>query len=233
MAYQLQHGFKTEQPSFNALDCALEYNVREFGIAVDGGAYFGGVAQILAKKFHGVFAFEPNIDFVKVLRKNVSNLDNVRVFDVGLGDKNETVDFVRVHEVGCHVAVDSLLNVVSPGETKMTMSAPLIKLDDIALPRLDFLKLDLEGYETKAIFGAEETIKKFRPVVMVENIFKITIASPSALAAWEQGEQTNVQMKSGYWRRYSEESPTDVLLQWGYRLVGKFDQLDDVLVYDI
>ncbi len=236
MAFQLQHGFDTEQPSGDALEVSLQH-VKEFGLAVDGGAYLGGVAKILAQKFRGVYAFEPNIKCLPSLRENIKDrsLENVCVFDVGLGDKRETVEFTRLYTVGCHVDPGLQLQVFIPGSkesSRETLPFEIIKLDDLNLPRLDFLKLDLEGYETKAIIGAEETIKKFKPVIMVENIYKLIITSSTALAQWRQGEQTDIKMKSGYWRRYSEESPTAVLLRWGYRLIGKFDQLDDVLVYD-
>jgi hypothetical protein len=36
------------------------------------------------------------------------------------------------------------------------------------LPRLDFFKLDVEGYEVPALAGALETIKKHRPWIWVE-----------------------------------------------------------------
>jgi len=229
MAYLLQHGFDTDQPSGPAFEVSLQH-VKEFGLAIDGGAYIGGVTQLLAKKFSSVYAFEPNT--FNILKENTTRLDNVLVFDVGLGDKREIVDFIRLDSVGCHVDPHLNIKAVTAEGSDGTLSVEIIKLDDLNLPRLDFLKLDLEGYETKAIFGAEGTIKKFNPVIMVENIFKTVVQDATAREMWMQGEQTNVLMKSGYWRRYSEESPTDVLLRWGYRLIGKFEQLDDVLVYD-
>jgi hypothetical protein len=41
-------------------------------------------------------------------------------------------------------------------------------IDAMALPRLDFFKLDVEGYEIPALTGALETIKKHRPWIWVE-----------------------------------------------------------------
>jgi Methyltransferase FkbM domain len=41
----------------------------------------------------------------------------------------------------------------------------------IALPdfgALDFLKLDLEGYETDALEGCVDQLKRYRPVVLIE-----------------------------------------------------------------
>ncbi|MNT11699.1 hypothetical protein D3C72_1465930 [compost metagenome] len=45
----------------------------------------------------------------------------------------------------------------------------LITLDSLNLPRVDFIKMDVEGMEVAALLGAEKTIQKFRPLLFVEN----------------------------------------------------------------
>jgi hypothetical protein len=44
----------------------------------------------------------------------------------------------------------------------------VVSIDDMALPRLDFFKLDVEGYEVPALLGAYKTIEKHRPWIWVE-----------------------------------------------------------------
>lgn len=41
-------------------------------------------------------------------------------------------------------------------------------IDCLGLEQLDFIKLDVEGYETKAINGGMNTITKCRPVIVLE-----------------------------------------------------------------
>ena len=42
-------------------------------------------------------------------------------------------------------------------------------IDDLKLEKLDFIKLDIEGYEQFAILGGLESIKKFKPVITLES----------------------------------------------------------------
>jgi FkbM family methyltransferase len=48
---------------------------------------------------------------------------------------------------------------------------PVMRLDDLDLesPRLDWIKIDVEGAEAKVLAGAEQTIRRFRPRLLVEN----------------------------------------------------------------
>ena len=45
-----------------------------------------------------------------------------------------------------------------------------VALDEFNLPRVDFIKLDVEGMELEALHGAEKTIKGSRPILLVEKI---------------------------------------------------------------
>jgi FkbM family methyltransferase len=46
----------------------------------------------------------------------------------------------------------------------------LLTIDSLALQRLDFLKLDVEGMELEALAGASQTIQRCKPAILVEVI---------------------------------------------------------------
>jgi hypothetical protein len=56
---------------------------------------------------------------------------------------------------------------VRPIENAQTIEAPLTTIDkmveELRLPKVDFIKMDIEGAEQKAIAGAKKTIAAYRP----------------------------------------------------------------------
>jgi hypothetical protein len=51
-----------------------------------------------------------------------------------------------------------------------TVAIEKITIDALSLPRVDLIKLDIEGMELEALQGATETIARSRPIFLVESI---------------------------------------------------------------
>ena len=54
--------------------------------------------------------------------------------------------------------------------TENTAEVRKVTIDELDLPRVDFIKLDVEGMELEALAGAEKTITSRRPILLVERI---------------------------------------------------------------
>ena len=54
--------------------------------------------------------------------------------------------------------------------TSKTVAIQRISIDALCLPRVDFIKLDVEGMELEALEGARQTIERSRPIFLVESI---------------------------------------------------------------
>lgn len=54
--------------------------------------------------------------------------------------------------------------------TDNTVLVRKMTLDELNLPRADFIKIDIEGMEMEALSGARETINKYHPVLLIEKI---------------------------------------------------------------
>lgn len=138
----------------NSLPIILEH-IKEGDWVVDGGAFIGDHTRAYldrVKNSGRVFAFEPNPKAFECL---VHNCPEARCEPFGLSDLDGGAGMLENENSGASKLVN--------GDSVM-----LVRLDDYKLPKLDFLKLDVEGYELKALRGAEETIDIHRPVMWIE-----------------------------------------------------------------
>jgi FkbM family methyltransferase len=126
-------------------------------VAVDAGAHVGFWSYYLALGFGAVHAFEPSELFAQCFERNV-RAKNVVLHRVALGDEEKTVALeVDAQNTGA--------THVRPGAAG---EVPMRTLDGYRLDEVDFLKVDVEGYERQVLEGARETLVRCRPVVIVE-----------------------------------------------------------------
>ena len=129
------------------------------GLALDIGANVGLWSRSLCKNFRTVLAFEPVAMFRECLLRNVV-ADNLQVKDFALGDKQTRATMIITEGNTGHTHIDPAT--LGTGETEV------YRLDDLDLDTVDYIKMDCEGYEYRILQGAEATIKRCRPVVVVE-----------------------------------------------------------------
>jgi FkbM family methyltransferase len=157
------------------IEAAMPY-VKLFRHAVDVGAHSGMWARVLLHYFNKLTAFEPMPAHIECFFRNVPMDDRVMLHEVALGDRTGMVTLhtaegstgnTRVQNDGERTAKPYSKEAVvfaNPGEAMM------MRLDDCELVDtvVDFIKVDCEGYEYFVLKGGEETIKRTRPVIIVE-----------------------------------------------------------------
>lgn len=126
--------------------------------AVQAGGNVGVWAAHLAKSFETVMTAEPDATNYECLKRNVPA--NVVHRQAGFAAETGTTLVNKVKgNAGAH-----FISGVTPGFGEI----PIITIDSMNLSACDLLILDIEGSEPAALYGAEQTIRKFRPVVMFE-----------------------------------------------------------------
>lgn len=168
---------------YHKLEAALRY-VKRRRCALDIGAHVGLWAMHLAKEFETVIGFEPVADHLECLRLNMAGIKNYQVYDCALGDQDAVVG-MRIFETSTGSS-----QVEEKGEGII-----LRRLDDFALDMVDFIKIDVEGYEYFVVKGGEWTIKTHRPVIILE---QKPMRNPA---------------KSSYGR--AQHDARDLLVSWG------------------
>ena len=148
------------------------------GIVLDVGAHAGQFTKLFAAmvpKGH-VHAFEPGSYALSILRtvKSFRRLSNVTVHAYGLGDSSMAgILNIPIKESG---SVGFGLSFVGDPQhlKQQTVTEDIIirRLDEVVVqhgvPRVDFIKLDIEGSEMRMLFGARETLSQFSPAIFIE-----------------------------------------------------------------
>lgn len=112
------------------------------------------------------YAFEPLPHMAEALQKDYPE---VRVFNCALSDHVGSATFYHVQDME---AWSGLEKQDYPKEAEVNeFEVELKPLDDILGPdvHIDFLKVDVEGAEHQVLKGAEEVLRRCRPVVLFEH----------------------------------------------------------------
>lgn len=128
---------------------------------IDAGACFGDTAVDFAQtvgEAGRVYCFDPVETHLQIVNANVTQngLRNVLIFPTGLGDREKRGPLVP----GC----------VDPGFANVEASAVRSLnglMAETTLPRVDFIKMDIEGHELAALRGAEAVLRAFRPKLAI------------------------------------------------------------------
>jgi FkbM family methyltransferase len=147
----------------HAIENYIPYHRRN--LVVQGGGWQGVYPRLLANTFKKVYTFEPHPDNFKCLTINC-DLDHIIKMQCALNDVNTQLTLEETLSTGQHrVTHDFAYPMALTGRTLLIQS---VSIDSLNLPECDFIMLDLENHEPKALLGAVQTISKFKPVISLE-----------------------------------------------------------------
>lgn len=150
-------------------DAAYKY-VKRWRRALDIGANVGIFSRDFANRFVEVVAFEPVPSARECLTLNVPA--NVLIEPYAVLDKPGILKmYPTIENCGGSFICDHP-QVVSGSRVQPTpddmIEVPARSIDSYVFDAVDLIKLDIQGAEFLAIVGARETIKRHRPVILVE-----------------------------------------------------------------
>lgn len=163
-------------------------------VVFDIGGHSGQYAKLLARiaKRGRVYSFEPSSYACSILRfaVRVNGLTNIVVVPKGLGDKpssltlNTPLKPKGTFRFGlAHMSEFRESGPVHREEVALTTIDHFAA--DEGLQRLDFIKIDVEGWEMRILEGGATTIGYFRPVMLIELVDQhLARASDSLEAVW-------------------------------------------------
>jgi len=165
-------------------------------IIVDGGANIGTFALFCAK--HGakkVYAFEPIQIVYDNLKENIvlNGFEKCIIpIKKALGDKKEDV-FISFNE---HSDMSASIGFEDNIHSKERIQ--IVPLDSVVSGRVDFIKLDIEGYENEALKGSKNILKTFEPTLSICAYHKIDDKEqiPKTINAINKNYKCNLQFNS-------------------------------------
>jgi FkbM family methyltransferase len=144
----------------NALKLLIQPGMR----CIDAGAHIGFFTCQLAKKvgkFGKVFAFEPHPENFKLLKKNV--------YENKLQSRIELSNSACSDNEGTFLASKyNHMCIVGDVEEADKVKVNLVVLDNVISEKIDFVKMDIEGHEPKALNGMKRILSKDRPIILIE-----------------------------------------------------------------
>jgi FkbM family methyltransferase len=140
-------------------------------VVVDAGANIGlvsiPIAQAIQTRAGVVHAFEAQrmIFYALCGAAALNDLTNLFIFHRALGAAPGWLgatlpDYGQAQDFGLFSLTDQAREHVE--------KIPVVTIDSLALERLDFLKIDVEGMEIDVLDGARETLRRFRPICWIE-----------------------------------------------------------------
>lgn len=125
-------------------------------VLVQAGGNCGLYIKKFAKLFDHVYTFEPDPVNFYCLNLNVTE-PNVYKYQAALG----------FHRIPISTRNDAPFN-VGASYVAAEGNIPTLRIDDLGLKECSAIQLDIEGFELFALQGAEETIKRCNPIIVVE-----------------------------------------------------------------
>ncbi len=144
------------------------------GDVVHAGTFFGDFLPALASSRDGiVWAFEPNLESYRCahITADLNALENVTLAHAALGDVPGEASLVTSNRNGRPSGGGSRLISGAP-DGRGHETVPVVTVDEAVPPdrRVGVLQLDVEGSEQRALLGAMRTIKRCRPLLILETL---------------------------------------------------------------
>jgi FkbM family methyltransferase len=128
------------------------------------GANIGSYSYAFKDKASKIICFEPSIELFECLKYNLGKYSNIELYNEAISNTNEPYEVICLNDnIGMtHIKV-------SEKSSRITRT-----IDSYSFDKIDLILMDCEGYEPKILSGAQNTISKYKPILVIEiNIYTL------------------------------------------------------------
>jgi FkbM family methyltransferase len=146
----------------------LRFLVPRDRCAIDVGANNGIYTHKLLEITPQVVAIEPNPKYVKELARIFGS--RIRLIPAALSDSEGTAELVIPTS---HGGIGASLGTIEKQNSLAVydctrVNVPMHRLDNLSIDDVGFIKIDVEGHEESVVIGAEQTIRRYHPILLIE-----------------------------------------------------------------
>lgn len=179
-------------------------------IILDIGSHIGSHSIMYANILNNckIYAFEPQNVLFNILNKNIqiNNIENIKIFNSAVGHKLCKTTMSKYLYDGYNCEIDYNTNkILNYGGMQLGHNGEhvdMITIDSLNLPSCEYIKMDVEGAESLVLYGALNTIRKYKPIIFFESTDKIV----------------NNEMKELLHIDFEILHPTEILINEGYTI---------------
>lgn len=167
----------------------IDQHTPGYNHVVDIGGNVGKWSSHFAEKFSKVSTFEPAPYHIECFKLNCQQYKNIDLYEFGLSNqhaKGKLDVFIKGHLGSTRILDDEQGNI------------QMKTLDSMSFDRIDVLKIDVEGRELHVLEGAEQTLKRLSPLIVIERC----VLNSSAFG-------------------YDKKATDDILQSYGYKMIYK------------
>jgi FkbM family methyltransferase len=186
------------------------------------GSHIGSVCLPISLHIKKVTAIEAYPATYNHLCENirVNNLSNINTINIAVGNTEEDVYFMSTDKIcptehinrvinntgGMHVFTENDIknNIRSANLTDKKVKNKVNKLDNLQIDPFDIMLVDIEGYEYEFLLGAEQSIKQYKPIIIVE--------------IWNNIKRKHERMK------HSQQEVIKYIISLNYKLIKQIDE---------
>lgn len=170
-------GVRADDPYFNSITEDFEIIFQKFcatfinknSVSLDIGANIGVTSIILSHNMNNgvVYAIEPGKKIFSVLENNVKNnrINNIKTINCAISETTCKLHFIENSAYG-HIKLNNGIVYADDGLTDAFSLDDLV--NNLNIERLDFIKIDVEGFEHQVLKGGKETLRRFNPLIYLE-----------------------------------------------------------------
>lgn len=165
--------------------------------AIDIGARRGEWSRWLGERFKQVYAFEARSNFCRDFLFNVKT-KNVKLYNYAAGNEDKEV-----------IIYNSIITdkVEQFEKEPNALKTRIVKIDDFGFNDVDFIKMDVEGFEYYVALGLMNTIKRDKPLICFEKNFQTE--------KWQDlDEDVVVDLLESIGMKYIDHQKWDYLYGW-------------------